>query len=123
VSDEDFTALRNHYGEKVTLYFAFTQFYGVSLIPLAVFGIIAWMFLPQYHPSYSLGLALWTIAFRHTWQRRQRELAIKWGVKGFAFLVEQRRAAFVSEGTRVDPVTSENVGWFPKCISIRFHLC
>lgn len=113
VSDNDFTALRNHYGEKVTLYFAFTQFYSVSLIPLTIFAVIAWMFLPQYHPSFAIGLGLWTIAVKHAWGRRQRELAIKWGVKGFTRLVEQRRAAFQSEGMRVDPVTGEKVGWFP----------
>ena len=119
VSDEDFTALRNHYGEKVTLYFAFTQFYSLSLIPLTVFGTFAWMFLPQYHPSFAIGLGLWTITVRHAWERRQRELAIKWGVKGFARLVEQRRAAFQSEGTSVDPVTGEKVGWFPKYARLR----
>jgi anoctamin-10 len=114
VSDDDFTALRNHYGEKVTLYFAFTQFYSVSLIPLTIFALIAWMFLPQYHPSFAIGLGLWTIVVKYAWERRQRELAIKWGVKGFARLVEQRRAAFQAEGTRVDPVTGEKVGWFPR---------
>ena len=117
ISDEDFAALRNHYGEKVTLYFAFTQFYCLSLIPLTVFGMVTWMFLPQYHPSFAVGLGLWTITFKHTWERRQRELAIKWGVKGFARLVEQRRAAFVSEGVRMDPVTGEKVKWYPKYTS------
>ena len=79
--------------------------------------MVIWMFLPQYHPSFAIGLALWTITFKYAWERRQRELAIKWGVKGFARLVEQRRAAFVSEGVRMDPVTGEKVKWYPKSTS------
>ena len=98
----------------MTLYFAFTQFYWLSLIPLTVFGMATWFILPQFHPSFAIGLGLWTIGFKHAWERRQRELAIKWGVKGFERLVEQRRAAFVSEGVRVDPITGERVGHFPK---------
>jgi len=86
----------------------------MSLVPLTVFGMAIWMFLPQYHPSFAIGLALWTIAFKYAWERRQRELAIKWGVKGFARLVEQRRSAFVAEGIRMDPVTGEKVKWYPK---------
>lgn len=27
---------------------------------------------------------------------------------------EQRRAAFVSEGERIDPISGETVGWFPR---------
>lgn len=113
MSDADFTELRNHYGEKVTLYFAFTQFYTVSLIPLSIVGVIAHFFLRPYHPFYAVVMVLWTIGFKHAWERRQRELAVQWGVKGFTKLAEQRRAAFVSEGERNDPITGRKVAWFP----------
>jgi hypothetical protein len=56
---------------------------------------------------------VWTMVFKHSWERRQRDLAVRWGVRGFTHLVEQRRAAYVTEGERIDPVTGERRGWFP----------
>ena len=53
------------------------------------------------------------MGFRHSWERKQRDLSVRWGVKGFTQLVEQRRAAYATEGERVDPVTGERRGWFP----------
>lgn len=114
ISDYDFTRLREHYGENVTLYFAFTQFYCVWLIPLSLFGVLSYFFFSAYDPIYGVILGIWTIAFKHAWERRQRELAVQWGVKGFTRLVEQRRAAYVTEGERIDPITGQKVGWFPK---------
>jgi anoctamin-10 len=97
------------------LYFAFTQFYCISLIPLSVVGILSDFFLQRgpYHPFYAVALGAWTIGFKHAWERRQRDLAIRWEVKGFTKLVEQRRAAYVTEGDRVDPTTGVKVGYFP----------
>ena len=63
---------------------------------------------------YAIMLVGWTIGFKHAWARRQRDLAVQWGVKGFTKLVEQRRAAYVTEGERIDPITGEKVGWFPR---------
>jgi anoctamin-10 len=97
----------------VTLYFAFTQFYCLWLIPISLLGIFSHFLLPAYHPFYGVVLGGWTIAFKHFWERRERDLAIRWGVKGFTKLVEQRRAAYVTEGERLDPITGEMVGWFP----------
>lgn len=40
-------------------------------------------------------------------------MAVRWGVRGFTQLVEQRRAAYVTEGEKIDPITGERRGWFP----------
>jgi len=84
------------------------------LLPLALLGIFAHFCLPEYHPFYAVMLSFWTVLFKHIWDRRQRDLAIQWGVKGVTKLPEQRRAAFVSEGERIDPISGETVGWFPR---------
>jgi len=105
--------VRNHFGEKVAFYFAYTQHYFLSLVPLAVIGVTAHFLLPAFNPLYGICLMVWTMAFKHSWERRQRDLAVRWGVKGFTHLVEQRRAAYVTEGEKIDPVTGERRGWFP----------
>ena len=114
MGDADFRTLCRHHGEKLALYFAFTQFYMLFLIPLALIGIFAHFCLPEYHPFYAVMLSIWTILFKHAWERRQRDLAIQWGVKGVTKLPEQRRAAYISEGERIDPISGETVGWFPR---------
>jgi anoctamin-10 len=85
----------------------------VSLIPLAVVGLLSNFLLPAYNTLYALCLAVWTICFKHAWERRERDLAVRWGVRGFTQLVEQRRAAYVTEGEKIDPITGELRGWFP----------
>jgi anoctamin-10 len=113
IDDSDFTRLRNHYGEKVTLYFAFTQFYCLSLIPISLMGILSHVFLPSCDWFYGVVLGFWTVFFKHAWERKQQDLAVQWGVKGFTRLVEQQRAAYVTEGERIDPITGERIGHFP----------
>jgi anoctamin-10 len=105
--------VRNHFGEKLAFYFAYTQHYFLSLVPLAILGVSAHFLLPAFNPLYGICLMAWTIGFKHSWERRQRDLAVRWGVRGFTQLVEQRRAAYVTQGERVDPVTGERRGWFP----------
>jgi len=105
--------VKDHFGEKVAFYFAFTQHYFLSLIPISVLGFLSNFLLPAYNPIYAVSLIVWTLAYKHSWQRRERDLAVRWGTKGFTKLVEQRRAAYVTEGERTDPVTGERRGWFP----------
>jgi anoctamin-10 len=97
----------------VAFYFAYTQHYFLSLIPLGVLGIAVHFLLIPFSAFYAALLVLWTMGFKHSWERRQRDLAVRWGVKNFSAQVEQRRAAYVTQGERVDPVTGERRGWFP----------
>lgn len=80
---------------------------------MAIIGVISHYLLPAFNPLYAIGLMIWSMGFKHSWERRQRDLSIRWGVRGFTQLVEQRRAAYVTEGEKVDPVTGERRGWFP----------
>jgi len=106
-------------GEKLAFYFAYTQHYFLSLVPLAVLGVTSHFFLRAYNPLYAICLMVWTMVFKHSWERRERDLAVRWGVKGFTQLVEQRRAAYVTEGEKVDPVTGERRGWFPLYVALQ----
>ena len=114
VEDSELDAVRDHFGEKLAFYFAYTQHYFISLFPLAIIGLISHYVLPAYNPFYAICLIIWSLGFKHSWERRERDLSVRWGVKGFTQLVEQRRAAYVTEGERVDPVTGERRGWFPR---------
>lgn len=111
--------VRDHFGEKLAFYFAYTQHYFLSLVPLAVLGVTSHFFLRAYNPLYAICLMVWTMVFKHSWERRERDLAVRWGVKGFTQLVEQRRAAYVTEGEKVDPVTGERRGWFPLYVALQ----
>lgn len=113
VEDSELDTVRDHFGEKLAFYFAYTQHYFISLIPLAILGLVSYYFLAPFNPLYAICLMVWTMGFKHSWERRERDLSVRWGVKGFTHLVEQRRAAYVTEGERIDPVTGERRGWFP----------
>jgi len=81
-------------------------------------GILSHLFFPSYDWVYGVGLSIWTVFFKHAWERKQRDLAVQWGVKGCSKLVEQRRAAYVTEGERMDPITGEKTGYFPMYSSL-----
>jgi len=89
----------------------------MSLVPIAVLGFLSNFLLPAYNPMYAVSLIVWTLAYKHSWERRERDLAVRWGTKRFTQLVEQRRAAYVTEGERTDPVTGERRGWFPLYVT------
>ena len=113
MQDSELDTVRDHFGEKLAFYFAYTQHYFLSLVPLAILGLFSHFFLPAYNMLYATCLMVWTMGFKHSWERRERDLSVRWGVRGFTHLVEQRRAAYVTEGERIDPVTGERRGWFP----------
>ena len=96
------------------LYFAFTQFYALALIPISVVGVISYFLLPAYDVLYAIALIVWNVGFKHAWDRRQRELAIQWRTRGVTNLVEQRRAAYITEGEKVHEITGEKVRTFPR---------
>jgi anoctamin-10 len=85
-------------------------------------GVTSHYFLPAYNPLYAVCLLLWTLGYKHSWNRRERDLAVRWGVRGFTQLVEVRRAAYQTEGERIDPVTGERRGWFPLYLPLHFIL-
>jgi len=121
LSIEDLDDIRNRLGEKIAFYFAFTQSYFTFLIPAAGFGAFAWLFLGHFSPIYALFSALWCVIFTEYWKHQEGDLSVRWGVKGVS-KIDVKRRDFQHEKTITDPVTGEEVGFFPASTRFRRQL-
>lgn len=82
--------VRDYFGEKVAMYFAFLGKYTWWLAGLSVFGIVTQVlqFIDNdadhpVIPIYCLILMLWTTLFFESWKREQNKLAFMWDVTDF----------------------------------------
>ncbi|CAN9138107.1 unnamed protein product [Alternaria alternata] len=112
LTTEDLDDIRNRLGEKIAFYFAFTQSYFTFLIPAAAFGFFSWLFFGSFSPIYGLASALWCTVFTEYWKHQEVDLSVRWGVKGVS-KIDVRKKDFEPEKTITDPVTGEQVGFFP----------
>ncbi|KAI8985984.1 calcium-activated chloride channel-domain-containing protein [Pilobolus umbonatus] len=113
LDDDDMSTLRNHFGEKIAYYFAFLQFYFVSLSIPALVGTLVYMT----HSNtltiwYSLFMLIWAIVFTEVWKRKEQELAIKWDVRNYS-KHEKKRAEYKADKTTRDQVTGEEIPLIP----------
>lgn len=101
-ASQPFTRLRNYFGERVSLYFAWINFYCNAMMLPAAVGLA--VFLYKYFEdlstkedmarglavAFSLFLALWATFFDQLWIREEKILAWKWGSVGYSVIEEQR---------------------------------
>lgn len=113
IDDEEINWIRNHFGEKHALYFAFLQNYFLWLIIPSVLGIFSHFALGPYSRFYGIASLVWGAVFLQVWQRKESTLAFKWGVANSSSL-ETPRPQFVPEKTVTDPITGEQKGYYPK---------
>jgi len=92
--------VRNYFGEKIALYFAWLEFYARALFAPALVGlaIFSMNFATGKKEGFSLivfgGLvSLWSTLFCEMWKRRNAFLNLWWGTSSFA-MQEQERPAF-----------------------------
>lgn len=111
IDDKELEHICEHFGTKVAMYFAFLQFYFISLSVPAALGIVSFFLLPEYSVIYSICVSLWAIVFHGLWERRQRQLAIRWDVRNCSQM-EHRRAAFVGSHQITNPRTGSQVPAF-----------
>ncbi|KZF21228.1 plasma membrane stress response protein-like protein [Xylona heveae TC161] len=109
---EDLDDIRNKFGEKVAFYFAFLQTYFAFLLFPALFGFSCWVLLGYFSPIYAIVNGLWCIVFVEYWKHQEKDLAVRWGVRGVS-AIETIRASFRPEKEEKDPVTGEMVKIFP----------
>jgi anoctamin-10 len=55
---------------------------------------------------------LWCTIFTEYWKHQEKDLSVRWGVKGVSN-IEVKQKDFTPEKTITDPVTGEQVGFFP----------
>lgn len=113
IDAEDINWIRNHFGEKYALYFAFVQDYILWLIFPTVIGIFSYFFLGPYSKFFGVFNIVWGVLFVQAWKRKESSLAFEWGVKGSSIL-ETPRSQFAPESFKVDPITDEKRGYYPN---------
>lgn len=84
------TDLKDYFGEKVALYFAFVDHFNRFLIIPALVGIpfqIAVWAMNDYNapflPFYSLFMAISSVVMLEHWKRKEKTIALEWGMIGF----------------------------------------
>ncbi|KAK9314233.1 calcium-activated chloride channel-domain-containing protein [Lipomyces starkeyi] len=113
LDDAELDIIKNTFGEKIALYFAFLQYYFSRLLFPTVMGLLAFFVLPPYSPIFAIISSLWCSVFIESWKRREVELAVKWGVRGCSGL-DTHRATFKGESEREDPITGALVQYYPQ---------
>ncbi|OCT51270.1 plasma membrane stress response protein [Cladophialophora carrionii] len=112
LTPDDLDEIRNTVGEKIAYYYAFLQSYFSFMIFPAAFGFSCWVLLGNFSPIYAIVNGLWCVVFVEYWKRQEQELAIRWNVKNVS-LIEDKRREFAPEKVTTDPVTGEQIWFFP----------
>eukprot|EP00457_Paulinella_chromatophora_P000985 gb/GEZN01000987.1/.p1 GENE.gb/GEZN01000987.1/~~gb/GEZN01000987.1/.p1 ORF type:complete len:903 (+),score=148.12 gb/GEZN01000987.1/:28-2736(+) len=110
--------VRNYYGEKVGMYFAFLEFYTKWLLIPALCGIIVFCQQLAHQmrvdvsilPFAGFFVALWAALFLEYWKRREATLRSDWGQTHFV-IKEPLRPEFEGDKLR-DPTSGKVVRYF-----------
>ncbi|KAG0308873.1 hypothetical protein BGZ98_006371 [Dissophora globulifera] len=111
VNHDDLSRIRDHFGEKVAYYFEFLQFYFKFLAAPTGLGVLIYFFGADFSIFYGVCIILWSVIFTECWKRREKELALSWGVR-YVSKTEMRRPSFKGDTLTADPVTGEIVPFF-----------
>uniref|UniRef100_A0A8C7IY89 Anoctamin n=1 Tax=Oncorhynchus kisutch TaxID=8019 RepID=A0A8C7IY89_ONCKI len=78
--------IRDYFGVKIAMYFAWLGFYTTSMLYPAVIGFVLWVLTESDQTSrdiccvvFALFNVVWATLFLERWKRRGAELAYKWG--------------------------------------------
>ena len=82
--------IKDYFGVKITLYFAFLEYFNISLIIPALVGLAIQIVLqitkkPNHPvlPFYTVIILVWTEMFINGWKKRQEQLVFTWGLLDF----------------------------------------
>jgi len=82
--------IKDYFGAKIAFYFAFLEYFNVSLIAPAVVGIVVQIIIQATEnvnhpvlPFYTVFILIWTELFVHGWSLKQEQLAFRWGLSDF----------------------------------------
>jgi anoctamin-10/anoctamin-7 len=111
------TPIKDYFGEKVAIYFAYLTHYTKWLLYPAAAGAIAQIWIlaeldvnGQAVLPFTIIVAMWTVIYLENWKRRQCMLQMKWGTAKFED-VEEDRPEFEGDDTK-DPTTGLQTTWY-----------
>ena len=106
--------IREYYGERIALYFAFLDHYKGSLMAISIIGVVVqfWQVAERYIPGltsaetgipvdiaslmFSAVIAVWGTLFLEFWKRKEATLTTQWGMTDFEAR-EEPRPEFIGE--------------------------
>lgn len=112
--------VKDYYGEKIGLYFAWLGHYTQWLVLACILGIIAYGFVQanEANPNavvmpYFAGLmALWASLYLESWKRKESWLQMEWGILDVE-RSEQDRPEFYGLESK-HPITGKNTMYYPR---------
>lgn len=113
-------AIRNYFGERIGLYFAFQSHYTSWLIFAAAVGCLFWIGVALYNndpsapdmPYYGGIMALWATFMLEFWKRKEVRYSLRWGTSKFEEK-ETDRPGHDGEIVK-SPVDTENMIYFSR---------
>lgn len=118
-SSQPILDIKNYFGERVGIYFAYLQHYVTWLLWPSIFGTGVYIYGNfslsskgnELLPVYTTYMVLWSTLYIEAWKNRQATIAMMWGMHGLEDS-EADRPQF-SGDTITDIVTGEEMTYFP----------
>lgn len=104
--------VRNYFGDTISFYFAFLDFYTSALILPSIIGFIDFMLGQKISEMTCLFNAIWSVVFIKRWKRRSNELAFDFGSLDHVSY-EPCRPLFRGKSLGTDPVTGKPCPIYP----------
>ncbi|GAB9472299.1 Protein required for meiotic chromosome segregation [Globisporangium polare] len=123
--------LRYNFGEKVSYYFAFFNYYNHWLIPIAAIGMLLQIMhgfistetYMRILPFWGIGVStIWSFTFLKTWERKNASMQYEWNKKLHVKQIEYANKYFYGE-KKVNSLTGEMETVYPAWRRIPKYLC
>jgi len=105
-------AVRDYFGEKVTLYFLFMSYYWKALLIPALLGVIVqpinWFSNTPDNITavpFCILISVWSVLMPHFWKRQEAKFSIQWGTLDMVAEMEPCRPQFYGP-MQINPVTN-----------------
>ena len=89
--------IKDYFGAKIALYFAFLEYFNLCLIPTALVGLVIQIIVQATGkvnhpvlPFYTVFILIWTELFINGWKKRQERITFEWGVSGIELIGAER---------------------------------
>ncbi|KAJ6216172.1 hypothetical protein RDWZM_007329 [Blomia tropicalis] len=110
----DIDSIRNYFGETIGFYFAFLNHYSNFFFWISILSLISYLFGNLYlmNELFTIVVCIGLFIFLKLWKRQSSRLACRWETIE-AFELESARPSFRSKDMILDPITKENVPFYP----------
>jgi hypothetical protein len=112
-------AVRDYFGEKVTLYFLFMSYYWKSLLIPACLGIVVqpinWFCNSPDNITavpFCIFVSVWSVLMPHFWKRQEAKFQLQWGTLDYVPEMEPCRPQFYGP-MQINPVTNQVEPHYP----------